>query len=149
MSNIVGLLAAVAAGAMAVRFLGKRMRGTDDRRFLDSVLGDAAGWLVSQYGGTVEAVHSALADLIHRRTESPMLEQLVRLEWKVVKVSPTTCRRTVVVAVDGGDRARVGSIETEVPWETLPSDVRRTFIRERVAAQCFVLFDRVSACVDG
>ncbi|MEI7836625.1 MAG: hypothetical protein WCK05_09450 [Planctomycetota bacterium] len=142
MSNIVGLVAAIAAGAMAVHFLGKRLRGSGDRRFRDSVLTDAAGWLVSQYGGTVEVVRRALDDLIDRRTESPMLEPLVRLEWKILKVDPTTCRRTVVVAVYDAGRAQVGSVESDVPWETVPSEVRSTFIREQVTVQCFVLFER-------
>jgi hypothetical protein len=114
-----------------------------DRQFMQGVLGDAAS-AIAQNGDSrdVEALRAALQELEGRRADPPILAPLLRLDYEVVKRTPSEVDLTVTVLLMVDGQARKVTSKSTVRWENLPNDIRAEFIRANVPSQAFTFFSR-------
>jgi hypothetical protein len=120
----------------------QKSSGDSQRTFQEGVIADSAEWLSQRLTFSKKEVESALRGLIMEGRSNPILEEVMKIELEITKISPTMAKRTIVVVFAGDKEPVLGKIIAEIPWEDLPEDVRREFIRNPSEPQVFAVVER-------
>ena len=124
-------IAGVAGGGLLLYILFrwiKRVTAKYDARFVQSMVDDIAGWLSQEGLMRREEAQTELQRVFDGSPNPSFLENLLSLECKFVQTAPSTCNQTTTLVFRKGERVHETTFARSVPWDYLPSAIRREFI---------------------